>query len=135
MRDLVEVIVKALVDSPEEVVVTEKETEKGLVVEIKVAEDDKAKLSVKIKELDAQKSSLMEEISNIKAIYGPNGAGKTAIILSMNLYKRIVTDYMYLLQDDVMAELNSYINKKIKKFYISVVFSVLDQIDNKNVEK
>ncbi len=44
MRDLVEVIVKALVDSPEEVVVTEKETEKGLVVEIKVAEDDKGKI-------------------------------------------------------------------------------------------
>ena len=44
MKDLVEVIVKALVDSPEEVVVTEKETEKGLVVEIKVAEDDKGKI-------------------------------------------------------------------------------------------
>ena len=44
MRDLVEVIVKALVDSPEEVVVTEKETEKGLVVEIKVAEADKGKI-------------------------------------------------------------------------------------------
>ena len=43
MKDLVEVIAKALVDSPEEVVVTEKETEKGLVVEIKVAEDDKGK--------------------------------------------------------------------------------------------
>ena len=44
MKDLVEVIVKALVDSPEEVVVTEKETEKGLVVEIKVAEDEKGKI-------------------------------------------------------------------------------------------
>ena len=44
MKDLVEVIVKALVDSPEEVVVTEKETEKGLVVEIKVAEADKGKI-------------------------------------------------------------------------------------------
>ena len=44
MKELVEVIAKALVDSPEEVVVTEKETEKGLVVEIKVAEDDKGKI-------------------------------------------------------------------------------------------
>ena len=44
MKDLVEVIAKALVDSPEEVVVTEKETEKGLVVEIIVAEDDKGKI-------------------------------------------------------------------------------------------
>ena len=44
MKDLVEVIAKALVDSPEEVVVTEKETDKGLVIEIKVAEDDKGKI-------------------------------------------------------------------------------------------
>lgn len=44
MRELVEVITKALVDSPEEVVVTEKETEKGLVIEIKVSEDDKGKI-------------------------------------------------------------------------------------------
>ena len=44
MRELVEVIAKALVDSPEEVVVTEKETEKGIVIEIKVAESDKGKV-------------------------------------------------------------------------------------------
>lgn len=44
MRELVEVITKALVDSPDEVVVTEKETEKGLVIEIKVSEDDKGKI-------------------------------------------------------------------------------------------
>lgn len=44
MKELVEVIVKALVDSPEEVVVTERETEKGLLVEIKVAETDKGKV-------------------------------------------------------------------------------------------
>ncbi len=44
MKELVEVIAKALVDSPEEVVVTERETEKGLLVEIKVAESDKGKV-------------------------------------------------------------------------------------------
>lgn len=44
MRELVEVITKALVDSPDEVVVTEKETDKGLLVEIKVAEEDKGKI-------------------------------------------------------------------------------------------
>ncbi|MBQ2745662.1 MAG: KH domain-containing protein [Lachnospiraceae bacterium] len=44
MRELVEVIAKALVDSPDEVVVTERETEKGLLVEIKVAEEDKGKV-------------------------------------------------------------------------------------------
>ena len=44
MKELVDVIVKALVDSPDEVVVTEKETEKGLLLEIKVSEDDKGKI-------------------------------------------------------------------------------------------
>ncbi len=44
MKELVEVIAKALVDSPDEVVVTERETEKGLLVEIKVAESDKGKV-------------------------------------------------------------------------------------------
>ena len=44
MKKLVEVIVRALVDSPDEVVVTEKETEKGLLLEIKVSEDDKGKI-------------------------------------------------------------------------------------------
>ena len=44
MKELVEVIVKALVDSPDEVVVTERETDKGLLIEIKVSEDDKGKI-------------------------------------------------------------------------------------------
>ena len=44
MKKLVEVIVKALVDSPDEVVVTERETDKGLLIEIKVSEDDKGKI-------------------------------------------------------------------------------------------
>ena len=40
MKGLLEVIAKSLVDNPEEVVVTEKETEKGLVLELKVAPSD-----------------------------------------------------------------------------------------------
>jgi len=44
MRELVEVIAKALVDFPEEVVVTEKETEKALVIELKVASSDMGKV-------------------------------------------------------------------------------------------
>ena len=44
MRELVEVIVKALVDHPEEVVVTEKEDGKALVLEVKVAESDMGKV-------------------------------------------------------------------------------------------
>lgn len=44
MRELVEVIAKELVDYPDQVVVTEKETEKGLVIELKVAESDMGKV-------------------------------------------------------------------------------------------
>ena len=44
MKGLLEVIPKSLVDNPEEVVVTEKETEKGLVLELKVAPSDMGKV-------------------------------------------------------------------------------------------
>ena len=44
MRELVEVIAKALVDHPEEVVVTEKEDGKALVIEVKVSESDMGKV-------------------------------------------------------------------------------------------
>ena len=44
MRELVEVIAKALVDNPDEVVVTEKEEGKALVLEVKVAESDMGKV-------------------------------------------------------------------------------------------
>ena len=44
MKELVEVITKALVDHPEEVVVTEKQEEKATVVEVHVAESDMGKV-------------------------------------------------------------------------------------------
>ena len=44
MKELVEVIAKSLMDHPDEVVVTEKETEKAIVVELKVASDDMGKV-------------------------------------------------------------------------------------------
>ena len=44
MKGLLEVISKSLVDNPDEVVVTEKETEKGLVLELKVAPSDMGKV-------------------------------------------------------------------------------------------
>lgn len=44
MRELVEIIAKELVDYPEQVVVTERETEKGLVIELKVADSDMGKV-------------------------------------------------------------------------------------------
>ena len=40
MKELVEVIAKALVDHPEEVVVTETDKEKAIVLEVRVAQSD-----------------------------------------------------------------------------------------------
>lgn len=44
MRELIEVIAKSLVDNPDEVVVTEKDTGKALVLELKVASSDMGKV-------------------------------------------------------------------------------------------
>lgn len=44
MKELVEVIAKALVDNPDEVVVTETEKEDEIIVELKVASDDMGKV-------------------------------------------------------------------------------------------
>ena len=43
MKELVEVIAKSLVDNPDEVVVTEKDSGKALVLELKVAPSDMGK--------------------------------------------------------------------------------------------
>ena len=43
MKELVEIIAKALVDNPDEVVVTETEKDKALVVNLKVAPSDMGK--------------------------------------------------------------------------------------------
>lgn len=44
MKELVEVIAKSLVDNPDEVVVTEKSSEKALVIELHVAASDMGKV-------------------------------------------------------------------------------------------
>ena len=44
MKEVVEVIAKALVDHPEEVVVTESENEKSVVLELRVAQPDMGKV-------------------------------------------------------------------------------------------
>ena len=44
MKELVEVIAKALVDHPEEVVVTETDKEKAIVLELRVAPTDMGKV-------------------------------------------------------------------------------------------
>ena len=47
MKELVEVIAKSLVESPDEVVVTEKQSGKTTVIELKVAPSDMGKVIVK----------------------------------------------------------------------------------------
>lgn len=44
MKELVKVIAMSLVDHPEEVVVTETETDKAIIVELKVASEDMGKV-------------------------------------------------------------------------------------------
>ena len=44
MRELVEVIAKSLVDYPDEVVVTQNETEEAIVIELRVAQSDMGKV-------------------------------------------------------------------------------------------
>ena len=44
MKELVEVIAKSLVDIPDEVVVTETESEKGTILELRVAQSDMGKV-------------------------------------------------------------------------------------------
>lgn len=44
MKELVEVIAKALVDKPNEVLVTETKTDKAVVIQLKVASDDMGKV-------------------------------------------------------------------------------------------
>ena len=44
MKELVEVIAKALVDHPEDVVMTQTETDKTVMIELKVAQEDMGKV-------------------------------------------------------------------------------------------
>ncbi|WP_099468180.1 KH domain-containing protein [Konateibacter massiliensis] len=44
MKELVEVIAKSLVDSPDEVVVTETEKDDSIVIELRVAQEDMGKV-------------------------------------------------------------------------------------------
>ena len=44
MKELVEVIAKSLVDYPDEVVVTEEESDKSIVIELRVAQSDMGKV-------------------------------------------------------------------------------------------
>jgi len=44
MKDLIEYIAKSIVNSPDDVVVTEETTEQGITLKLKVADDDKGRV-------------------------------------------------------------------------------------------
>jgi hypothetical protein len=44
MKELVEYIAKAIVNSPEDVIVTEEENEQGITLKLQVADDDKGRV-------------------------------------------------------------------------------------------
>ena len=50
MKELVEVIARALVDCPDEVVVTETENERAIILELRVAQSDMGKVIGKQRE-------------------------------------------------------------------------------------
>jgi len=44
MKELVEYIAKSIVNAPDDVVVTEEETEEGIILKLQVADDDKGRV-------------------------------------------------------------------------------------------
>ncbi len=44
MRELVEYIAKSIVNAPDDVVVTEEESEQGIIIKLQVADDDKGRV-------------------------------------------------------------------------------------------
>ena len=63
MKELVEVIAKALVDNPEEVVVTEKGEGKNITIELHVAADDMGKVIGKQGRIDKAIRSVVKAAS------------------------------------------------------------------------
>ena len=70
MKELVEVIAKSLVDFPDEVVVTETESEKGTILELRVAQSDMGKVIGKQGRIaKAIRSVVIHEITTLSAVY------------------------------------------------------------------
>lgn len=68
MKELVEVIAKALVDNPDEVVVTEKGSGKNITVELHVAADDMGKVIGKQGRIAKAIRSVVKAASSIENI-------------------------------------------------------------------
>ena len=71
MKELVRVIAVSLVDHPEKVVVTEKETDKAIIIELHVAPDDMGKVIGKQGRIAKAIRSVMKAVAtreNVKVI-------------------------------------------------------------------
>lgn len=64
----------------------------------------------------------IKKVNNVKGIFGFNGAGKTAFISSVDLYRNVVLNPTYLMQNDITKKLDKLINYHLKKFRFSIVF-------------
>lgn len=64
----------------------------------------------------------IKKVNNIKGIFGCNGAGKTAFIASVDLYRNVVLNPTYLLQNETMARLNKVLNVASQTFHFAIVY-------------
>ena len=77
-----------------------------------------------------------KKISKVKSIYGANGVGKSAIINSISLFKKLALDSTLLKQKDEITKLNNIINKLKKEFYISIIFGIkINEEEKENIYK
>jgi AAA15 family ATPase/GTPase len=69
---------------------------------------------------------------NVKAIYGLNGAGKTALIASVDLAKKIITEKGYIPRMQ-KAYFDQLFNKKSPKFVFRADFAIYDETKDNEV--
>ena len=72
MKELVEVIAKSLVDYPEQVVVTETETDRAIVLELRVAQSDMGKVIGK-------QGKIAKALRTLVSASTPRGAKRYAV--------------------------------------------------------
>jgi len=63
MRELIEYIAKSIVNSPDDVVVTDEESEEGIILKLQVADDDKGRVIGK----QGQIAKAMRTLLRVKA--------------------------------------------------------------------
>ena len=107
MKELVEVIAKSLVDHPDEVVVTERETDKSIIVELKVASEDMGKVIGKQGRIA---KSIRTVVKAAQLRMTKSSSGNYAIILYGGCCKRYNSLIYYILNGRIYY--NYYKRKK-----------------------